>query len=235
MRKSGSKYVLRELTRRLRLPLHRHHARRALARLHSRPRALGEIVDAALDFKTRGLLKVRASQVRSEILRLAETVRDLEPRTILEIGTSSGGTLLIWAHLASEHVVTCDLSIPHHRQALYQSFVPARSRCRITLLEGDSHASDFQRRVRAALAGQAVDFLFIDGDHSETGVTADWEDYRGLVRPGGLIALHDIAESQPFPDNQVARLWARLRAEFDVEEMIADPGQCGFGIGLVRV
>lgn len=36
-----------------------------------------------------------------------------------------------------------------------------------------------------------IDFLFIDGDHSEKGTFEDWEFYSPLVKTGGLIALHD--------------------------------------------
>lgn len=35
------------------------------------------------------------------------------------------------------------------------------------------------------------DFVFIDGDHSWEGLQADWEGWRGLIGPGGIIALHD--------------------------------------------
>jgi len=195
-----------------------------------------EVADSdSLDLGTRGLLKIKASQIRAEILGLAEAVRALKPRTILEIGTARGGTLLIWAQLASKQVLSCDLSIPPHRRGLYERFPPPGSSCRMVLLEGDSHEAAFQQRVRESLGGDPVDFLFIDGDHTEAGVTADWKAYRGLVRPGGLIAFHDILESQPFPDNQVARLWNRIRDEFRTEELVDDRGQCGFGIGLVWV
>lgn len=40
-------------------------------------------------------------------------------------------------------------------------------------------------------AGIHVDFVFIDGDHSYEGLKADWEVWRQLVAPGGIIALHD--------------------------------------------
>lgn len=36
-----------------------------------------------------------------------------------------------------------------------------------------------------------VDFVFIDGDHSEQGLLADWQAWSPLVEPGGVIALHD--------------------------------------------
>lgn len=36
-----------------------------------------------------------------------------------------------------------------------------------------------------------VDYIFIDGDHSLQGITADWDYWRKRIRPGGIIALHD--------------------------------------------
>lgn len=41
------------------------------------------------------------------------------------------------------------------------------------------------------LQGRTVDFLFIDGDHSYEGLQGDWEAWRDLVAPGGIVALHD--------------------------------------------
>ncbi|MDQ7073504.1 MAG: class I SAM-dependent methyltransferase [Gammaproteobacteria bacterium] len=88
---------------------------------------------------------------------------------------------------------------------------PLNSRCEITPLTGNSHDSDFKQKVISTLAGNPVDFLFIDGDHTAEGVTADFNDYKHLVRPGGIIAFHDIVEDQPLETNQVYHLWKNLR------------------------
>jgi predicted O-methyltransferase YrrM len=42
-----------------------------------------------------------------------------------------------------------------------------------------------------------VDLVFIDGDHSEEGVRADWEDWHGFVEPGGGVIFHDARATQP--------------------------------------
>jgi predicted O-methyltransferase YrrM len=39
----------------------------------------------------------------------------------------------------------------------------------------------------------AIDFLFIDGDHSEAGVNQDWEEWHRFVVPGGVVAFHDAS------------------------------------------
>ena len=49
-----------------------------------------------------------------------------------------------------------------------------------------------------ALSGRgeaAVDFVFIDGDHSYEGLRADWEAWSPLLRKGGVIGLHDSRSS----------------------------------------
>jgi predicted O-methyltransferase YrrM len=40
-----------------------------------------------------------------------------------------------------------------------------------------------------------VDFVFIDGDHSEEGLRADWQAWSPLVEPDGIVALHDSRSS----------------------------------------
>ncbi len=42
----------------------------------------------------------------------------------------------------------------------------------------------------------AIDFLFIDGDHSIAGCTADFELYSPKIAPGGFIAFHDFYEER---------------------------------------
>jgi cephalosporin hydroxylase len=219
----------------LRQPFNAHRAYRRLAEYHAQPRSLEEVVDWAMHFGGSGYMRIKTLQIPSEILQLARAVKAIEPRTILEIGTASGGTTLIWSAIASERVITCDLQDMRQQTPLFTRLPPPGSRCRVTLLSGDSHDPDFRAEVARELDGRKVDFLFIDGDHTEAGVTSDYQDYKDFVRPGGLIAFHDIVERQPLPTNQVFRLWQRLKTLAPVEEFIDNSGQCGFGIGLLHV
>lgn len=54
----------------------------------------------------------------------------------------------------------------------------------------------------AARDHQPVDFVFIDGDHSEQGLLADWRAWSPLVEAGGIVALHDSRSTpeRPIPD-----------------------------------
>lgn len=232
---TSMKSALKLLSRTLRQPFNARYAFRRLDEYHAQPRTLDEVIHWAMNFGGDGYMRVKTMQIPSEITRLARAVEALAPRTILEIGTASGGTSLIWSYLASERVITCDLKDMTHQAPLFTRFPPPGSNCQVTLLSGDSHSAEFKSRVARELNGQQVDFLFIDGDHTDAGVTQDYNDYREFVRPGGLIAFHDIVENQPLDINQVFYLWQRLKQVGDVEEFIDDPGQCGFGIGILRV
>jgi predicted O-methyltransferase YrrM len=54
---------------------------------------------------------------------------------------------------------------------------------------------DYSAAVAASWEG-AVDLVFIDGDHSEDGVRADWDGWNGFVEPGGAVVFHDARLSQ---------------------------------------
>jgi predicted O-methyltransferase YrrM len=51
----------------------------------------------------------------------------------------------------------------------------------------------------AARDHQPVDFVFIDGDHSELGLLADWRAWSPLVETGGIVALHDSRSTPERP------------------------------------
>lgn len=226
---------LEQLIRKLRIPFNRPAASKRLHEYHSHPRTLEDTVFWAMNFGGSGYFKVKTMQIPSEIMSLAKAVAELRPRIILEIGTARGGTLLIWASLASERVISCDIQDMSIQRELYEAFSPPYSNCRITLLSGDSHDPDFVRQVEDGLNGQKVDMLFIDGDHTEEGIEEDYNNYCHLVRPGGIIAFHDIVENQPLPTNQVYYFWKRVKKGLVTEEFINEPDQRGFGIGIIRV
>lgn len=229
------KREIREFGRWLRVPLNRRHAMNRLWEFHATARPLDEIVQWAMNFGTKGKFRVKTTQIASEINRLAAEVATLQPKVIVEIGTYEGGTSLIWAQLASDLVVTCDINPPGPRGELVRAFPPRGSDCKVSILTGDSHSAEFAARVEKELGGKQVDFLFIDGDHREAGVEADYRAYRHLVREGGIIGFHDIADKQDQPGNEVQHFWKRLKQEAETQEIIENRDQTGFGIGIVRV
>lgn len=224
--------LLVRLGRSLREPLELARCRRMLARAHAAGADLDEWISQALEFG--GSRRIKTLQLRPEIKALCERMQALRPRRICEIGTARGGTLLLWCQIATELVVSCDLRIRPFIRRLAPSFPPPGG-CRVELVEGDTHSPAIRDFLWRRLGSGGVDALFIDGDHTAAGVEQDYRDYCGLVRPGGIIAFHDIVERQAIPTNQVGQFWRRLREKTQVEELIADPSQTGYGIGVMQV
>lgn len=227
--------VLKEWSRILRIPFSRFLAFRRLREYHAMPRGIEETVDWAMHFGRYGYFTIHTLQKRSEIIALAKAVAAIQPKIILEIGTARAGTLLVWSSLASEKVITCDLVHRDPQRPLLEALPPPSSVCKVKLLTGNSHEAAFKSQVVHELSGRKVDFLFIDGDHTESGVAQDYNDYKEFVRPGGIIAFHDIIENQPLPDNLVYHFWKKVKPGLATEEFVDNPQQCGFGIGIIHV
>lgn len=181
------------------------------------------------------------TQQDEEIRWLFDLVRDLRPRTVLEIGLDEGGTLFLWTRAAASDaslvavdtrpVGTLGMRAPF--PLVRRSF--AQSRQRIDLvMPADSHDPVTLMRVERSLAGQPLDFLFIDGDHSREGVWQDFRMYAPLVRPGGLVAFHDVSQNPASSTEGVAVFWREFAAEHETEERVVDR-EPGFGIGVYRI
>jgi predicted O-methyltransferase YrrM len=179
-------------------------------------------------------------QIRSEYIRLATLVQERKPRVIVEIGTANGGTLVAWCALAHPRAVVVSIDLPggihgggyaYWRSLIYHRF--AQSGQSLHLLRADSHLPSTREQLKRILPTEGIDFLFIDGDHTYDGVKADFEMYSPLVRPGGLVALHDICKHPPEMDCHVDKLWQEIQQKYKTSEIIENVDQGGFGIGVV--
>jgi cephalosporin hydroxylase len=186
---------------------------------------------------------VIANQKRSEIIKLLRLVEALRPERLCEIGTAQGGTLFLFCQVAAPNARILSLDLGHQAPQMraYPTF--ARPGQAITCLAADSHAPATLAKVREWLGGKPLDFLFIDGDHSFQGVDSDYRMFAPLVRPGGLVAFHDIV-----PDSRtrygivtgpsvgdVPVWWTGIKNRHpNVQEFIQDPEQDGYGIGLLE-
>lgn len=181
-------------------------------------------------------------QIRSELTALGEVLASRRPTRALEIGTAHGGTLLFLTRLASPKATIVSVDLPggefgggydSKRQRLYQRL--ERRRQHLRLLRGDSHSNEMLTRVKVAFEGQPLDYLFIDGDHRYEGVKRDFEMYGPLVGRGGVIAFHDIVEGPASGVGGVPKFWREIRSEYNHDEIVSDPQQGGFGIGLLYI
>jgi len=187
-----------------------------------------------------GCQPLKPLQLRSEVVRFLEVVRKEKPKTLVEIGTAQGGTLLMLCRVISPEATIISIDLPQGPYGggypawaapFYRAF--ARRTQKIHLLRANSHTEETRDRLRSILNGQTIDFLFIDGDHTYPGARQDYELYSPLVTPGGMIGFHDIAPNSPSEEYGVPRIWTELKSGHRNEEIIEDLGQRGYGIGLL--
>jgi predicted O-methyltransferase YrrM len=153
-----------------------------------------------------------------EYLFLGALVRLTAPRTIVEIGTSTGiGTLVMAAALLHDgtaaeapRLTTIDLPLGRttfagglaRNRAAVERVLPAVAGV-IDWRLGESHA------VLDALAaeGRQADFVFVDGGHSDAIVRGDWA--RALALRPRVVVLHDTVHLA-----DVARVVDELSAQY---------------------
>lgn len=163
----------------------------------------------------------------------------LRPAKVIEIGSFYGATLWAWMRLApggnQTTITSIDLPIGPG-DGRYNEMLKSRLQwhlwadeyeCNLNDWQGDSHSRVMVERVHESHPEKDVDFLFIDGDHSYSGVKADFQNYAQFVRPGGLIVFHDVIGLP-----EVAKFWNEVKKGQRYQEIYAGNG--GWGIGIIE-
>jgi predicted O-methyltransferase YrrM len=198
----------------------------------------------ARDFDHAGV-RIAPAQLETEILALMRLVEEAKPARILEIGTHLGGTLFLFCRAAPAHAHLISLDVPlagvpeglgyvgYHesRRLLYRAF--AKPGQRITLLTGNSQEPSTVALVERAVGGEPLDLLFVDGSHRYEHVSRDFALWSPLVRPGGLVAFHDVWPGE-FAGG-APRFWREIREGYEWQEFVASPEQEAYGIGVLRL
>ena len=130
-----------------------------------------------------------------ELFILGTLCRCLEAKRVMEIGTYRGRTTYnLAANVASGgRVFTLNYLDPESREKFVVGEIyrgtPLESM--IDTISGDSMRFDFSHWYGS------IDLMFIDGNHSLPYVRSDSAQAFRCVRPGGIIAWHDIGPNHP--------------------------------------
>jgi predicted O-methyltransferase YrrM len=177
--------------------------------------------------------RIFPQQILCEIQQLAKEVKKVSPSTILEIGTSNGGTLYVWSRYleSCQRIISIDLpeAYPYAKMKFFELFDTNK---KFYFLRSNSHNRETLARLSQLLKNDKIDFLFIDGDHSYNGVKQDFEMYKQFVASGGIIGFHDIVYH---PDYGVNMFWNEIKHNYASKEIIASKKQVGYGIGILYV
>lgn len=147
----------------------------------------------------------------------AELGRLASGRRVLEIGSAHGYSAVVMALAGAEHVTAVDNHsggtwLGDTRTIMEGNLGAYGVAERVTIVQADS------RDALAALGEQGERFglIFIDGDHTRAGATADINGSLPLLEAGGVLAVHDYGETcccpEVAPAVDAALGWLETRA-----------------------
>lgn len=180
----------------------------------------------------------RASQNEFELRSFINLLQEQDVMRYLEIGARHGDTFheIVCSLPAGSTAVAVDLpgglwGTNSSRDALLRAVDDLCARgYKASSLFGDSHSTATHRLV----CGRGpYDAILIDGDHTLSGVTRDWELYRSMA---SLIAFHDIAgigEREHIRDGKVIEVplfWRGISQKFEHREFIDADSKMGIGV-----
>ena len=126
-------------------------------------------------------------------------------RRVVELGVYEGSSAVVLCRIlapdAELHLVD---PFGHHPDALRPGWAATEAATRRVVARAARRAGPrvvwhvaFSADVARSWEGGPVDLVFVDGDHSEEGVRADWELWSPLVAPGGVMLFHDARLGRP--------------------------------------
>jgi cephalosporin hydroxylase len=171
--------------------------KRTLGRLVAR-RYHYELIRETANFSTTSWLGTPIWQNVLDLWTIQESIAEVRPSLLIEVGTNRGGSAMFYAHLmdlmGEGHIVTVDI------ERLHELDHP-----RVDFIHGDSVAPETVDQVRAAAA--AADgpvMVILDGLHDRDHVAKELELYAPLVTPGSLLLSQDgvIDDLRVFRDSR---------------------------------
>ena len=110
-----------------------------------------------------------------------------------EIGSHNGGSLILaFSHPLDTAVVSIDpLEVFATQAELLAVNVRRFNTAPRNFTQHRRRSTDPAFLAQLEAERFACDILFVDGDHSYAQVRADWDAYRGFVRPGGFLVFDD--------------------------------------------
>lgn len=145
------------------------------------------------------------SDIQGHLARFVSMVERLDAKHVIELGTRTGVSTVAWLY-ALEHTGGRLTSIDIDAQP------PIGEWPHWTFIQGD----DLDPRITSEL--DPADIVFIDTSHLYEHTRSELAVYRHLVKPGGLMVLHDTQLVRP----EGAPAFPRFPVRKAITEFVAD-------------
>ena len=150
-----------------------------------------------------------------ELIWLAPFIDRLKPKVVLEIGIYKGGWQWVMCPFYAEgaRIAGIDSKIRHKQdngEDELTTMLRKIEKLGFFLWDITGRSDDLGVRGKVSVRAD-IDLLHIDGAHDYKSARADWDYYSKLVRPGGLVVLHDIATQTS--QMNVKQVWEEIKAE----------------------
>lgn len=182
------------------------------------------------------------SQIPEEFEELLKFYKALKPSNVLEIGSLLGWSLkrFIENLKPNSNIISIDLPVreftgPADHRVNQQEFGhlilwkkwAKQHRVNLFVIPESSFENNTFLQVKSITP--VLDFIFIDGNHTYEAIKSDFNIYSQLVRPGGLIAFHDIAKNE---EGGGFKFWNEIKSQYKHKEILKSPEQ-EKGIGII--
>lgn len=165
---------------------------------------------------------------------LCDVIRRINPSVFVEIGSRYGGSFEVFSQACKPGSQVISIDLPNGRWGRQDSEGPLtevvshlkNNGYDAHVIIGDSHQPETLTRLKQIISSRNIGFLFIDGDHTCSGVRQDFEMYGPLVK--GAVAFHDIIPPNPNPEGvEVHRFYNEIKQNKKYNECI---GRYGIGV-----
>jgi hypothetical protein len=183
------------------------------------------------------------SQILEEFEELLKEFSNLKVTNFIEIGSLYGWTLQHFIHYSEEGstALSIDLPVRHFvgsndwrvekQEYSYKTVWPywaKQKKCKLHLIPDSSQKIETLTKTKEIFKDCFVDFVFIDGDHRYEAIKNDYLWYSSLVRKGGIVAFHDIAENE---EGGGHKFWNEIKNNFKHKEiLLSDKKEKGIGV-----
>lgn len=183
------------------------------------------------------LCQTEIAQYDYEIDEFIDILNDEGCLSYLEIGSQYGGSLWRVANSLPKGSRIVSVDLPNRGDKITDRHL---AECVTALCDLGYNAkvifgnSSDKEIVSAALRDGPFDAVFIDGCHTLSGVTADWNNYGPH---GRIVAFHDIAWDRPVRKGrkpiEVAKLWRSIKGDYRHREIVQTGVEIEKGIGVL--